>query len=78
VIDPPAGVKSSTPAPGQKQKSGQSVRAPIVNNQPLNNMLRAVTVVQQIMTEIGGAVSEQEKIMVFTKIILNLMKQNGH
>jgi hypothetical protein len=28
------------------------------------------------MTEIGGAMSEEEKIMVITKIVSNLMKQS--
>jgi hypothetical protein len=41
-------------------------------------MLRVVTVVQQIMTEFSGAVSEEDKIVAITKIVLNLMKQNGH
>jgi hypothetical protein len=41
-------------------------------------MLRVATVVQQIMTEFNGAVSEEDKIVVITKIVLNLMKQNGH
>jgi hypothetical protein len=41
-------------------------------------MLRAVTVVQQIMIEFNGAVSEEDKIVAITKIVLNLMKQNGH
>jgi hypothetical protein len=30
------------------------------------------------MTEFNGAVSEEEKIVGITKIVLNLMKQNGH
>jgi hypothetical protein len=30
------------------------------------------------MTEFNGAVSGEEKIMVITKIVLNLMKQNDH
>jgi hypothetical protein len=41
-------------------------------------MLRVVTVVQQIVTEFNGAVSEEEKIVAITKIVLNLMNQNGH
>jgi hypothetical protein len=41
-------------------------------------MLRVVTVVQQIMTELNGAVSEEDEIVATTKIALNLMKQNGH
>jgi hypothetical protein len=41
-------------------------------------MLRVVTVVQQIMTEFSGAVSERDKLMAITKIVLNLKQQNGH
>jgi hypothetical protein len=33
--------------------------------------------VQQIVTELSEAVSEKDKIMVITKMLLNLMKQNG-
>jgi hypothetical protein len=40
-------------------------------------MLRVVIVVQQIMAEFNCAVSEEDKIVVITKIVLNLMKQNG-
>jgi hypothetical protein len=41
-------------------------------------MLRVVTVVEEIMTEFSGAVSEEEKIVAITKIVLKLMKQNSH
>jgi hypothetical protein len=42
-------------------------------------MLKAVvTVVQEIMTEFNGAVLDEAKIVVITKIVLNLMEQNGH
>jgi hypothetical protein len=78
VADPPAGVNLSTPASGRPQNAGQSVRAPTVSSQPLDNMLRVVTAVQQIMTEFNGAVSEEDKIVAITKIVLNLMKQDGH
>jgi hypothetical protein len=37
-----------------------------------------VTVVQQIVTESNGAVLEEFKILAITKIVLNLMEQNGH
>jgi hypothetical protein len=33
---------------------------------------------QQIITELSEAVSEEDKIMVITEIVLNLMKQNGY
>jgi hypothetical protein len=78
VADPPAEVKLSAPASGQQQNAGQSVRARTVNRQPLDNMLRVVTVVQQIMTEFNGVVSEEDKIVAITKSVLNLMNQNGH
>jgi hypothetical protein len=41
-------------------------------------MLRIVAAVQQFMTEFNGLVSEEEKIMANTKMVSNLMKQNGH
>jgi hypothetical protein len=70
--------KHSVSAPVQPHQSGQSVRAQNTNSQSLDSMLRVVTVVQQIMTEIKGVVSEEEKIVAITKIVLNLMKQDGH
>jgi hypothetical protein len=36
------------------------------------------TVVQQIMTELSGAVSEEDKIVGITQFALILMKSNGH
>jgi hypothetical protein len=36
-----------------------------------------VTVVEQFTTEFNVAVSEEQKIVAITKIILNLMKQNA-
>jgi hypothetical protein len=77
VADPVTGTQSRKPAPGQQQTAGQSVRPQNVNSQPLDNTLRVVTVVQQIMTEFNGAVSEEEKIMAISKIVLNPMKHNG-
>jgi hypothetical protein len=77
VAVPPGGGSFCTPASGH-QNAGQSVRAPIVSNQPLSNMLRVVTAVQKIMTEYNGAVSEEDKIVAITKIVLNLLKQDGH
>jgi hypothetical protein len=41
-------------------------------------MLRTVTVVQRFMTEFNSAVSEEEKTVAITKIVLNLMKRNDH
>jgi hypothetical protein len=42
-------------------------------------MLRVVVmVVLQIMAEFNVAVLEEAKILIITKIVLNLMEQNGH
>jgi hypothetical protein len=41
-------------------------------------MHRVVTVVQQIITDFNGAVSEEDKVVAITKIVLNLMKHKGH
>jgi hypothetical protein len=60
------------------QQTGQSVQAPLVNSQPIDNMLKIVTVVQQMMTEVSGAQSQEEQIVTITKIVLKLMIQNGH
>jgi hypothetical protein len=56
--------------------SGQSVQANTVNNS-LNDMFKVPTIVQQVMTELNGAVTEEEKIVAITRIVLNLMKDNG-
>jgi hypothetical protein len=78
VADTPAGVNFRMPASGRQQNAGQSVRAPTVSSQHLHNLLRVVTAVQQIITESNCALSEEDKIVAITKIVLNLMKQNGH
>jgi hypothetical protein len=78
VSSPPAAGIKDIPTPALQHETGQSVQAPNVNSQPLDNMLRVVTVVRQIMTEFNGAVSEEDKIVAITYIVLNLMKQNGH
>jgi hypothetical protein len=50
----------------------QSISAPTANSLPLDNMIRAVTVLQQIMTELNDAVSKEAKIQAITKIVLLL------
>jgi hypothetical protein len=40
-------------------------------------MFRVPYVVQQIMTGLNDAVSEEEKIVANTKIIMKLMNSNG-
>jgi hypothetical protein len=51
-----------------------SVKVPGSSN---NDKLKVATVVQQIVTVLSEAVSEKYVIMVITKMVLNLMKQNG-
>jgi hypothetical protein len=41
-------------------------------------MLRIVTVAQQFVTEFNGAVTEEEKTMIITRLVLNLMTQNDN
>jgi hypothetical protein len=60
-----------------QQETSQSVQAPNVSGLLLENMVRVVSAVQQIMTELGGAVSEEAKILAITRIVFNLMKDNG-
>jgi hypothetical protein len=78
VATPPTKVKHNIPAPALQQTTGQSVQAANVSSHPFDNMLKVVTVLQQIMTEVSGALSEEEKIVAITKIVFKLMNQNGH
>jgi hypothetical protein len=61
----------------QQQETGQSPQAFNINSASLNNMFRVTTAVQQIMTELNGAMSEEGNIVAITKIVLNLMKKDG-
>jgi hypothetical protein len=40
-------------------------------------MYNVITVVQQIMTELKDTVTEEAKILAITKIVCNLMTNNG-
>jgi hypothetical protein len=44
---------------------------------PSNNTLRAFTLVQQIVTELKAAESEEARAVAIKKLVLYLMKQNG-
>jgi hypothetical protein len=63
--------------PPRTQVTGQSVQASSATTSSLD-MFKVAAIVQQIMTELNGAVSEENKIVAITNIVLNLMKQNGH
>jgi hypothetical protein len=51
---------------------------PNINSSSLNDMHKIATVVQQIVTGLNGAVSEEDKIVAVTKFILKLTKQSVH
>jgi hypothetical protein len=62
-----------------KYQPSQSVDAPNATISSLNDMFKVVkTIFQQIMTELICAKSEEDRIMAITRIVLKLMKQNGH
>jgi hypothetical protein len=59
--------------PQQKfQQTGLSVQAPSSSNKTT-----IATVAHPIMTELNDAASQEDRVMVITKMVLNLMKQNG-
>jgi hypothetical protein len=53
------------------QLSGQSVQAPSVTTLSLDGVFKVAEIVQEIMTELNEAVSEESKIVAITKIVLN-------
>jgi hypothetical protein len=62
----------------QQQVPSQSVQAPNANSSSLNDMFTVVaTIFQQIMTQLSGAESEEDRILAITKIVLKLVKKNG-
>jgi hypothetical protein len=62
----------------EQLNKGQSVQASPNTIEPMDNMLKVISVVQQIMTELGGAVSEEARIVAITKIVFKLMRGNGN
>jgi hypothetical protein len=71
-------MRGPPPAAQQAKPTGQSVQTSNVNSVSLDDIFKIATVVQQIMTELNGTVSEEGKIVAITKIVLNLMKHDGH
>jgi hypothetical protein len=60
------------------QTSGQSMQAKNMNGNAMDSTLTAVTLVQQIMTELSGAPIEQETAIIITKVVLRLLKNNDN
>jgi hypothetical protein len=56
---------------------GISENRSVSRNPSSSNDDTVATVVHQIMTKLTKAVSEEHRVMVITKLVLNLMQQNG-
>jgi hypothetical protein len=69
---------TAPPITSKAQVTGQSVQASSATTSSLDDMFKVAAIVHQIMAELNRAVSEENKIVAITKIVLNLMKQNGH
>jgi hypothetical protein len=54
------------------------VQAESVNNNVMDNMFLAFTMVQQIMTELSGAMIENENVALITKAVFRLLKNNAN
>jgi hypothetical protein len=76
------GGRNKCPPPlrhNQQQVPSQSVQAPNANSSSLSDLFTVVReIFQQIMTELNGAESEDDRIMAITKMKLKLMKWSGH
>jgi hypothetical protein len=60
-----------------QQVPAQSIQTPNVKSSSQKDMFDVVTTAfQQIMTELNGADSHEERIVAITKIVLKLMKRN--
>jgi hypothetical protein len=56
------------------RKRGLSVQSPSSSD---NDKLKVTTVVRQIMKEFNEVVSEEDKVMIVTMMVLDLMQRNG-
>jgi cytoskeletal protein RodZ len=74
----PATMKEKSALPPlrhNQQVPSQSVQAPNANSSSVNDLFTVVGMIfQQIMTELNGAESEEDRIMAITKILLKLVK----
>jgi hypothetical protein len=58
-------------ASGHRQTSGQSVQAEKVNSNVIDEIFAACTMVQQIITGLSGAATEEEKVAIIIKLCLD-------
>jgi hypothetical protein len=57
--------------------SGQSMQDEIVNSNAMDDVFVAFTLVQQIMTRLSSAASEEEKVTFITESVFSVLKRNG-
>jgi hypothetical protein len=62
----------------EQHETGQSVQAPTVNSIPVDNIFRAVSLLQQIMTEISAVESEEARTLTTAKLVSYITTQHGH
>jgi hypothetical protein len=61
----------------RRQETGQSDQASNESSDSQEEMFRAYTVAQQIMSELKDAASEEAKFVALAKIVFKLMNDNG-
>jgi hypothetical protein len=54
-----------------------SMQEESANSNAMDDMFVAFTMVQQIMTGLSRAASEEEKVSIITKSVISLLKRNG-
>jgi hypothetical protein len=82
-------VEPKQPSENQKESTGlqkkqvaskasdESVKEEIVNSNAMDDMFVAFTMVQQIMTGLSSAASEEERVSIMTKSVFSLLRRNG-
>jgi hypothetical protein len=54
------------------------MQAKYINSNGTDDRLTASSMVQQSMTDLSGAVIEQEKVMIITKVVFQLLTNNSN
>jgi hypothetical protein len=54
------------------------MQAKNINSNAMDGTLATITMVQQIMTGLSGAVTEKEKVIIITEVVLRLLKNNAN
>jgi hypothetical protein len=59
----------------RKEKNQPGQQSGTKQKSTMDNMFKVINVVQQIMTGLNESVSEEDKTMTITKIVLNLINE---